>query len=190
MGKNKDIFVENESNKKNKSENREERNKEVQVAEIKSGKSQRFERIKAKIISVSDKKSCTEESGIKNTNNNSPVSVSDINQNWIRCLVVIKKINRKNDIISPENSLESKDPRSLNSPKNSSHSAPYSGEAKKVIYSCLPNIFKSFYDAKNEENSAEFDNFIFPRFRKCLFDATWRGGTYSLLRAYGCSFVH
>jgi hypothetical protein len=92
----------------------------------------------------------------KNTHNNG----DSMNVRWTRCLITIEKIeietaDTSNDIVHNI----SKNPK--NDDKNSI---------------CLPNIF---YDRRNEKcsiSSKEFDDFLFPGFRKELFKATWRGG--------------
>jgi hypothetical protein len=105
---------------------------------------------------------------------------SDITQNWVRCLIVIRKLDGKKDKISTQNNPESSGSRSIISQEEDIVTCfpPGSKGVTKSI-SCLPNIFDNISDKQNEETSLEFDNFIFPGFRKNLFDATWRGGTES-----------
>jgi hypothetical protein len=100
-----------------------------------------------------------------------------VTETWVRCLVVIRKIDAEKDQKSVLNNLESIDPRSL-IPQIDGFVAYYPPASQKVqnTMSCLPNIFKDCSDEATEEKSPEFDNFIFPGFRKSLFDATWRGG--------------
>ena len=43
-------------------------------------------------------------------------------------------------------------------------------------FTCLPNIFDDRKTKKSLISSKEFDDFIFPGFRKELFKATWKGG--------------
>jgi hypothetical protein len=100
---------------------------------------------------------------------------SDITETWVRCLVVVRKVDARKGGISTVNIQESSDPRSLIKQREvdvACYTSNLKGERKTM--SCLPNIFKCFSDEQTEETSP--DNFIFPGFRKRLFDATWKGG--------------
>ena len=115
---------------------------------------------------------------------------SDITENWVRCLIVIRKLDGKKDkIITPKNP-ESSGSRSIISQEEDIVTCypPGSKGVTKSI-SCLPNIFNNISDKQNEETSLEFDNFIFPGFRKNLFDATWRGGTESEFSVLAFIFI-
>ena len=90
----------------------------------------------------------------KNTHNNG----DSMNIRWTRCLITIEKTETADTSNHIVHNI-SKNPR--NDDKNSI---------------CLPNIFDDRGNENTSVSSKEFDDFIFPGFRKELFKATWRGG--------------
>lgn len=92
----------------------------------------------------------------KNTYNNG----DSMSMRWTRCLITIEKIE-----------METADTSNSNV-----HNISGDTENDNKDSICLPNIFDDKKNEKSSISSKEFDDFIFPGFRKELFKATWRGG--------------
>jgi hypothetical protein len=174
LGRKKKSIVDDEETEKS-AENTDPKNKKrVMLIGINGEKISKREkrRQKMKLLGIDPSNDKSEVGSKMETSN-----ASEVTETWIRCLVVIRKIDAEKDRKSALNNLESIDPRSL-IPQIDGFVAYYPPASEKVqnTMSCLPNIFKDYTDEVTEEASPEFDNFIFPGFRKRLFDATWRGG--------------